>query len=270
MNKNPQERVRPRPPTLVIAILCGVLALLYLPLLIMITNSFISKTEQGLILTLRWYQEVFADQVLLEAMGRSLFVGIASATIATILGSLAAIAVARSHFKFRLPLEFMSFISLIIPELVFALSLLSWFFILHIQLSLTTVIVAHVTFCLSFVMITVGSRVATLDISIEDAARDLGASEFSILKSITLPLLKPAIGAAFVLSFLLSFDDFLITFYTNGSGTDTLPIKLYTAMKVGITPKLSAMSTLMFLFTLALILLGLRGRALRDLVGVKD
>jgi spermidine/putrescine transport system permease protein len=270
MSRNPQEKVRPKPPRLVIGILVTVLVFLYMPLLIMVFNSLIEKTDDGLVASFRWYREIFLDEALIEAMGRSLFVGLTSAAIATGLGSMAALAVARSQFRFRLPLEVMSFVSLIIPELVFALSLLSWFFILHIQLSLFTVIAAHVTFCLSFVMITMGSRISTLDISIEDAARDLGASEFRILKSVTLPLLLPAIGASFVLSFLLSFDDFLITFYTNGVGSDTLPIKLYGAMKIGITPKLSAMSTLMFFFTLALILFGLRGRAIRDLVGVKE
>lgn len=264
-----KERSRPQPPRLVFSILILVMIFLYLPLLIMTINSVVESDATGWAFTWKWYREVFEDEMILSALGRSLGVALSAAAIATVVGSLAAISVARSHFQFRSALQSMSFVSLVIPELVFALSLLSWFFILRVPLSLLTVVGAHTTFCLSFVMIIVGTRISTFDISIEDAARDLGASEYRILGTILLPLLKPALGAAFVLSFLLSFDDFLIAFYTNGVGTDTLPIKLYGALKTGITPKLSALSTLMFLFTLATIIFGLRGRTFRDLMGAK-
>lgn len=264
-----KERVRPLPPVWVRAILVLVLFFLYLPLVVMVVTSLFEKTAEGWGVTLQWYKEVFADTALLETVGRSLFVGFTTGLLATVIGATSALAVARSQLRLRGGIEVMSFVSLIIPELVFALSLLSWFFILNIQLSLMTVILAHVTFCISFVMVTVTSRIASLDLSIEDAARDLGASEYRILRSITIPLLLPALGTSFVLSFLLSFDDFLITFYTNGVGSDTLPIKLYGAVKTGITPKLSAMATLMFLFSLTLIIAGLRGRGLKDLLNAK-
>jgi spermidine/putrescine transport system permease protein len=260
------ERERPASPFWAKLILALVLIFLYLPLIVMIVNSLLNKVDGVWSFTLQWYQEVFADHALLEAVGRSLYVGFASGLIATIVGTTAAIAISRSHFRFRFVIEIMSFVALIIPELVFALALLSWFFILKVSLSLNTVIIAHVTFCISFVIITISSRLASLDSSIEDAARDLGASEFRILRSITLPLLVPALGTSFVLSFLLSFDDFLITFYTNGVGADTLPILLYVSLKTGITPKLSAMATMMFLFSLSLIMVGVRGRTLRDLL----
>ncbi|HAZ11466.1 MAG: hypothetical protein A2X86_10815 [Bdellovibrionales bacterium GWA2_49_15] len=263
-----KERSRPRPPLIVFFISAMVLILLYLPLLVVWVNSLLENVDARWILSLRWYREVFSDSELMAAMERSLLVGLSASFFATILGTGAAIAVSKEYNRFRLRhgLEIMSFISLIIPELVFALSLLMWFFILKIPLGLGTVITAHTTFCLSFVMLTVGARVSALDPALEDAARDLGASEFRILFKVTLPLLLPAIVAAFVLCFLLSFDDFLITFYTNGVGSDTLPMRLYGAIKMGITPKLSAMSTIMFLFTVGPILLIFKGRALRDLV----
>ncbi len=260
------EKLRPRPHNAVFAILGIVLFLLYLPLIVMLINSFLEHTNGQWLLTFRWYRDVFADVELVAAMERSIFVGITTGLISTIIGTAAAIAISKKIFRFRLGLEIMSFVSLIIPELVFALSLLSWFFILKIPLGLETVIAAHVTFCLSFVMLIVGGRISTLDSSLDEAARDLGASEFTILCSITLPLLAPAMLSSFVLSFLLSFDDFLITFYTNGAGADTLPIKLYAAIKMGITPKISALSSMMFLFSVVLILLTLRRKSIRDLL----
>ncbi len=209
-----KERSRPRPPLMAFVIFGMVLFLLYVPLMVMWVNSLLDKVDTQWVVTLRWYREVFSDAELALAMQRSLLVGLSASSIATILGTGAAIAIAKGQFRFRLGhgLEVMSFISLIIPELVFALSLLMWFFLLKIPLGLTTVILAHVTFCLSFVMLTVGARVTALDPTLEDAARDLGASEFRILFKVTLPLLRPAIVAAFVLCFILSFDDFLITY----------------------------------------------------------
>ena len=143
------------------------------------------------------------------------------------------------------------------------------------ELGLTTVIIAHVSFSLSYVMMTVSSRLVSFDKSLEDAARDLGASEWQILKTVILPLLKPAILGGFILSFLLSFDDFLITYFVNGVGQDTLPVKLYTAMKMGVTPKLHALSSLMFFMTLAVLIFLFRSSSFHVLLqdqaqGTKD
>ena len=138
-------------------------------------------------------------------------------------------------------------LSLVFPEIVFALSLLALFFILGFRLGLETVILAHISFALPYVMLTVGARVASLDQLIDDSAYDLGANDWQILTKIHLPLLAPAIVSGFFLSFLISFDDFLITFFVNGIGSDTLPIKLYTSMKSGITPQLNALATINFL-----------------------
>lgn len=260
MSKAVAEKSRPAAPKMTFAILAGVLFLLYLPIFVMMLNSFIVKTGDSLALTLDWYIAIFNDADLLAALRRSLYVGVSASAVATFLGGMAAIALARTRFRFSRPLQGMSYMSLIIPELVFALALLSWFFILKIPLSLLTVIFAHITFSLSFVLMTVSGRFQALDPSVEDAARDLGASEFLILRRIIIPLLIPALCSGYLLAFLLSFDDFLITFYTNGVGSDTLPIRLYVAMKMGLSPKLSALATLMFLFSLALIALLMKVR----------
>lgn len=259
------EKTRPAAPRAAFAILGAVLFLLYLPIVVMMLNSFIVKTGESLTLTTEWYMAIFNDEDLLSALRRSLYVGVVASAIATLLGGMAAIALARTRFRYSRELQGMSYMSLIIPELVFALALLSWFFILKVPLSLLTVIFAHITFSLSFVLMTVSGRFQALDRSIEDAARDLGASEVLILRRIIIPLLGPALCSGYLLAFLLSFDDFLITFYTNGVGSDTLPIRLYVAMKMGLSPKLSALATLMFLFSLALIALLMkirRGKAL--------
>ncbi len=255
MSTPAQEKARPSAPRSAFVILGIVLFMLYLPIVVMILNSFILKVGDSMSLTFDWYVAIFSDDELLSALRRSLYVGISASAVATVLGGMAAIALARTRFRFSRSLQGMSYMSLIIPELVFALALLSWFFILKIPLSLLTVIFAHITFSLSFVLMTVSGRFQALDPSVEDAARDLGASEFLILRRVIIPLLVPALCSGYLLAFLLSFDDFLITFYTNGVGSDTLPIRLYVAMKMGLSPKLSALATLMFLFSLALITL---------------
>ena len=173
-------------------------------------------------------------------------------------------AIHRGNFLGRRLLEGLSYVSLVLPEIVFALALLSWFFLLSIPLGLTTVILAHVTFSISYVILTVGSRLAGFDPSLDDAARDLGASEVQILWKVTLPLLGPSMVASFLLSFLLSFDDFLITFFVNGVGSDTLPVKLYSYMKMGITPKLNALATLMWFLTAVILLVSFNSPAFRN------
>jgi spermidine/putrescine transport system permease protein len=263
--RSSRERARPRAPKWAFAILIAVMVVLYLPILVMMINSVLIKTD-GWHLGLDWYAQIWSDEELMDALVRSLEVGLTSSTIATLISGLAAIALLRSRFRWAKIVNALSYLSLILPELVFALALLSWFFILKIQLSLVTVIFAHVTFSLSFVLMTVNGRLASLDVSIEDAARDLGASELTILRKVITPAILSALASGFLLSFLLSFDDFLITFYTSGVGSDTLPIRLYTAMKVGLNAKLSALATLMFLLTFTLILGLTKLRGLRQIL----
>jgi spermidine/putrescine transport system permease protein len=154
----------------------------------------------------------------------------------------------------RLFLGWMSYVSLLTPELVLAISLLSWYALLGLRLSLATVVIAHVSLTLPFVIMVIGARLDGLDPSLDDAARDLGATDWRILTRVTLPLLKPALVTGFLLAFLLSFDDFMVTFYTNGVGLDTLPVKLYGQMKLGLTPKLQALSTLMLFTSVVLVI----------------
>jgi spermidine/putrescine transport system permease protein len=249
------ERSRPQAPMMAKAIFWFMLVLLYLPILVMLLGSVSDFKNEQWTLTVRWFVEVLNDDSLMDALKNSLTVGLTSSVISTVCGTAAAVGLYRSSSRFHWVMEGLSMVSLIFPEIVFALSLLSWFFILKLDLGLQTVIIAHVSFSLSYVLMTVNSRLVTLDPSLEDAARDLGASEWMILKTVILPLLRPAIIGGFILSFLLSFDDFLITYFVNGVGQDTLPVKLYTAMKMGVTPKLNALSSLMFLMTLGVLVI---------------
>ncbi len=236
------ERVRPAPPNFARATFFFIVLMLYVPLICVVAGAF-RGTSDGIFV---WFEQVFEDQVLLEALLNSLIVGVCASVGATVLGGAAAIAIYRGGFWGLRLLEGLSYVSLVLPEIVFALALLSWFFVLTIPLGLLTVIFAHITFSISYVILTVGSRLAGFDRSLDDAARDLGASEWQIMYKITLPLLGPSLFASFLLSFLLSFDDFLITFFVNGAGSDTLPVKLYGFMKIGITPKLNALATVMW------------------------
>jgi spermidine/putrescine transport system permease protein len=245
-----KEKSRPNAPLFSRVILITTVFVLFLPLIMMVLSSFITKDANGSFeMTKSYFVAVLEDEALGDALLNSLIVAFTSSFFSTLLGTLAAVGLQKSQFFGKKLLSISSVLSLVFPEIVFALSLLSLFFILHLELSLFTVIVAHITFSIPYVILTVGARAATLESSLDDAATDLGASEWQMIKKIYFPILKPAILSAFFLCFLLSFDDFLITFFVNGVGSDTLPIKLYTSMKTGITPKLNALATLMFLIT---------------------
>jgi len=254
MNMN--ERQRPPVPRWVHGLLMGIIICLYLPDLMMFWRAFTDVQPNGENQwTLKWFYEVFSDPELLDATGRSLFIATMSAVVATALGSLAAIALVKSQFPGQKILQNLAFISLVLPEIVFALALLGWFITMQFSLGSTTVIISHTTFCLAYVITTVMGRLSFFDPAIDDAARDLGASEWQILYKITLPMLKPALASSFALSFLLSFDDFLITFFVNSVGNDTLPVKLYAAIKYGVTPKINALSSMLFVVSSAILLI---------------
>lgn len=259
------ERLRPKAPVLVKWVLWISLVLLYLPIVVMILGALFIHENEHLTVTLKWFAEVISDESLMDALGNSLIVSVSSSVAATVIGTAGALGLRNNQKSWRKAVEGLSTVSLIFPEIVFALSLLSLFFLLQFEMGLKTVILAHITFSVSYVMMTVSARLATMDPSLEDAARDLGASEWEVQKSVIIPLLKPSILGGFILSFLLSFDDFLITYFVNGVGQDTLPVKLYTAMKMGVSPKLNALSSLMFLTTLLVLIFFFRSSTFRVL-----
>ncbi len=190
-----------------------------------------------------------------EALGNSFKVGITSTIIATILGTMIAFALGRYNFRGRSTTNLLIFLPMATPEVVLGASLLSMFININVGAGLTAVIIAHIMFCISFVVVTVKARVASLDPKLEEAARDLYANEWETFRRVTFPLVAPGIGAAALLSFALSFDDFIITNFNSGV-VNTFPEYVWTASLRGVPPQANVIGTLMFVVALALVFAG--------------
>ena len=179
-----------------------------------------------------------------------------ASSVATVLGTMAGIAMHR--YRLRV-LPFLVITPVAMPEILLGVSLLLFFIqVLHLTLGLVSVLIAHITFCVGFVAIVVRARLAGMDESLVEAARDLGATPWQTFRLVTLPLILPAVIAGALMSFTLSIDDFVITFFTAGVGVSTLPLQIYSMIKIAVTPEVNAVSTLLMLLTLAMILLAAR------------
>ncbi|MEZ2239103.1 ABC transporter permease [Microcoleus sp.] len=256
-------------------------AFLYLPILILIIYSFNTSKFNSIWrgFTLDWYRSLFSDVGTLgmassssagiwTALNNSLLIATISTLLATVLGTAIALALERFHFPGRKAVETLLFLPIIMPEITIGISLLVFFTLvfrilenltgIRINLGLPTVIIGHVTFNISFVTITVRARLAELDPILEQAAFDLGANEWRTFWRITLPLIWPSVFSAALLAFTLSLDDFVVTFFTTGVGSMTLPLFVYGMIKFAVTPAINALSTLMLLASLLLVLSSLR------------
>jgi len=223
------------------------LAFLYLPIVILVIYSFNASrlvTVWGG-WSLRWYTEFFNDRAMLEAAWMSLRVAAASATLATLLGTLAAVALSRGQrFKGRTLFSGMLYAPLVMPEVIAGLSLLLLFVALDAERGFWTVTIAHTTLTMCFVAVVVQSRLGSLDRSLEEAAMDLGCDPVRAFIAVTLPLIAPAIAAGWMLAFTLSLDDLVIATFTTGPGSETLPIRIYSEVKLGVNPEINAICTL--------------------------
>jgi spermidine/putrescine transport system permease protein len=206
--------------------------------------------------TLSWYRVLFDDAQMLVAARNSLVVAAASSTIATVLGTLAGFALYRYPRRRLLPVLVLTPIA--IPEVLQGVSLLVFFVMLNLTLGLVSIVLSHIAFCIGFVAVVVRARLQGLDESLIEAARDLGATPWQAFRRITLPLISPGIVAGALLAFTLSIDDFVITFFTAGAGTTTLPLQIYSMIRIAVTPEVNAVSTL--LVALTLVLTALAGR----------
>ncbi|WP_341732663.1 ABC transporter permease [Microcoleus sp. EPA2] len=256
-------------------------AFLYLPILILIIYSFNSSKFNAIWrgFTLDWYRSLFSDVGTLgmassssagiwTALNNSLLIATISTLLATVLGTAIALALERFHFPGRKAVETLLFLPIIMPEITIGISLLVFFTLvfrilenltgIRINLGLPTVIIGHVTFNISFVTITVRARLAELDPILEQAAFDLGANEWRTFWRITLPLIWPSVFSGALLAFTLSLDDFVVTFFTTGVGSMTLPLFVYGMIKFAVTPAINALSTLMLLASFLLVLSSLR------------
>jgi spermidine/putrescine transport system permease protein len=232
---------------------------LYAPIIVLVIFSFNASrfvtTWDGF--SLRWYGELFQDRAMGAALRNSLIVAVSATLISTVFGTMVALAMERRKFVGKMAFDALLYLPVIIPDIAMAVMLLLFFVMVSFKLSLITIIIAHVAFNISFVAIVVRARLVGFDRSLEEAAQDLGANELQTFWHVTLPLLMPGILAGALLAFTLSLDDFVITFFTAGVGSTTLPLRIYSMVKLGITPVINAISTLLLLVSMSLVLVSM-------------
>jgi spermidine/putrescine transport system permease protein len=256
------SRARRLPPVLS-AIAVATIAFLYLPLAAVAAMS-VNSARFGTAwkgFSLRWYAQLAHNELVVHAAANTLVLAVVSTAVSTLLGTLLAIGLERFPWPrwMRRMIDAVVYVPVVTPDIVFAVGMLLAFEAVRqvaggLRLGMGTMIVAHVTFQISFVALVVGSRLATLGRSVEEAARDLYAGSWHSLRRVTLPLIAPGIVAGAMLAFTLSLDDFVISFFTSGPSSVTLPLYIYGSLRRGITPDIHALSTIVFLVTVALVL----------------
>ena len=229
------------------AIVLG-MGFLYLPIVLLVIYSF---NESRLVtvwggFSTRWYVSLFQNEQLLAAAWVTLRVAFVSATLATILGTLAALGLVRAgRFRGRTLFSSMTYAPLVMPEVILGLSLLLLFVSVGVARGFWTVMIAHTTLTLCYATVVVQARLVSFDEALEEAARDLGAPPWKAFALVTLPNIAPAVAAAWMLAFTLSLDDLVIASFTSGPGATTLPIRIYSAVRLGVSPEINAISTLL-------------------------
>ncbi|PFH81537.1 ABC transporter permease [Bacillus sp. AFS088145] len=224
-----------------------ILICLYLPILILILFSF-NKSKinaQWTEFTFDWYLNLFHNPQVIDAFMNSLFIAIVTTILSTILGTICALALHKHKYKFSNLFSGLVYLPIVVPDILMGLSLLILFTNFHIELGSITIIIAHVTFCISYVIILLAARLSGMSSDLEDAASDLGATPWQTFRFVTLPALMPGIIASALLCFTLSIDDFVISFFVSGPGSTTLPIYIYGMVKKGVTPEINAISTIL-------------------------
>jgi spermidine/putrescine transport system permease protein len=240
-----------------LAVTLAVLLLLYLPIVMLVIDSF-NESRFGGVWTgfsLKWYARLFQEKQMWIALKNSLVVAISSTVASTFLGTCAAFALHGYRSSLQKAHYFLVYTPLVIPDILMGISLLLLFFALNVKLGLLTITIAHTTFCMSYVAMVMLSKLQNFDFSVVEAAEDLGASRWTVIRRILLPLLAPAIISGALLAFTLSIDDFVITFFLAGEGTATLPLYIYSKVKFGATPTINALSTLILSITFICILM---------------
>jgi spermidine/putrescine transport system permease protein len=269
-------------------------AFLYVPIFVLIVFSFNAAhvLEGGRVLaatvwkgfTFHWYEVLIHDARIIDAAKNTLTVAIISTLLSAVMGTMVALVMERQEFWGKLTFDAILYLPIIIPDVVMALSLILFFVLIQMPqaimglsssvssitflpawlagwlarvITVTPIIIAHVAFNISFVAIVVRARLADFDITLEEAAKDLGANEWQTFRRITLPLIMPGILGGALLAFTLSIDDFVITFFVSGPGSTTLPVRVFSMIRIGVTPEVNAISTVMLLASMGLVLLSL-------------
>jgi spermidine/putrescine transport system permease protein len=240
-----------------VAVAAAVYLFLHLPILVLMVFSFnaskFSVDWRGF--TLQWYHRLLERPDILRGLRVSLIVGGAATVISALLGTMVALALARHRFHGRRAFEGFLYVPIVTPEIVVGISLLILFALLKFPLGVTTITIAHVAFCISFVVIVVLARLEGMDENLEEAAMILGADEITTFWKVTVPQLWPGILAGALLAFTMSFDDFVITSFVSGSGSSTLPIVVYGMVRKNVEPSINAISTIILVVTAFLIYL---------------
>ncbi|WED41831.1 ABC transporter permease subunit [Legionella cardiaca] len=237
-----------------------VYSMLYTPILVLIiysvNNAKFSLQWHGF--SFRWYNELFHDRGLWASFVHSVILGLSASTIATTVGLLTCVNLFLFRSKHRRSLHAMLLLLVIIPDLVLGVALLIFFNASNISLGFLSLLIAHITFCIPFVVLTINSRIHTLDPNIYFSALDLGATRFIALTKILLPLLWPAVLSAFLLCFTLSFDDVIISYFVAGPDFNILPLTIYSLVRAGVTPELNALCTITIIISMILVIVSHR------------
>ena len=246
--------------------LAALLIIMYIPIIVVVIYSF-NASRQTIIwggFSTAWYGEMLNDRSLIEALRNSLVLGLISCDAAGTIGTIGAVGMAKAAYRTKGVIEYISMLPIMIPEIILGMVFMVFFSLLGLPFGMTTLVIAHTAFCIPYVYTMVKSRLVGLDKSLAEAARDLGASEIRVFFDITLPLISPAIVSGMLLAFAMSLDDVVISIFVTGATTNTLPVKIYTQLKTGVSPKINALCTLMLIVTFLLVILsnriGKRGR----------
>jgi spermidine/putrescine transport system permease protein len=238
-----------------------VMAFFYLPIILLVANSFnparFSSSWQGF--SLVWYKRLFESPEIWQSLKNTLVIAVSVTAVSVVLGTTAAFALHRYGASRLQRIHYMLvYTPLVVPEILMGISLLMAFVAAGVPLGLFTIFLAHVTFCVSYVAMTVLGRLQDFDFSLMEAARDLGASPWQSVRKVLVPLLMPGILAGALLAFTLSVDDFVITFFVAGPGSTTLPLRIYSMIKYGAPPMINALSTLLLSVTMTAVLVSQR------------
>ena len=236
-----------------------ILLLMYLPIAIVIIFSFnesrISVFWEGF--TLDWYVQMFKDSTMLAALKNSFVLAILSSLCAAVIGTLGAVGIARKQILGGKTMEYFAILPIMVPEIILGMVFLAFFALLGIPFGMMTLIIAHTAFCVPYVYLLVKARLTGLDKSYVEAARDLGAGEMKAFISITLPLILPAVVSGMLLAFAMSFDDVIISSFVTGVDTNTLPLLIFSQLKIGLTPKTNALCALLFVATVLIVIISM-------------
>ena len=234
---------------------------LYAPIAVLIVFSFNASKNRATFtgFSFKWYKALFQNDLIMHSLWNTLLVAVLASVVATLLGTVAAVGISGMRKRMRSAVMNVTYLPVINPEIITGISTMLLFVylkeILHMELGFLTVLIAHITFCLPYVILNVLPKLRQMDPSLYEAALDLGCNPLQAFMKVVVPEIMPGIASGFLMSFTFSLDDFIITYFTSGSSFQTLPVTIYSMTRMKINPQINALSTLMFLFVLTLLLL---------------